>query len=102
MIGLFIGGDRFHLCRIIPVGLPAGNGLLTAVTFIDILGFFVELWRPQKKRLGPLEIFLNKRFKGNFCAEVAELVYAYVSEAYGESLESSSLSFRTLLVFYRL
>ena len=28
---------------------------------------------------------------------MAELVYAYVSEAYGETLESSSLSFRTNL-----
>ena len=44
----------------------------------------------------PLVIFLNKKFKGSYFAEVAELVYAYVSEAYGESLESSSLSFRTL------
>ena len=29
-------------------------------------------------------------------AEVAELVYAYVSEAYGETLESSSLSWVTI------
>jgi hypothetical protein len=29
---------------------------------------------------------------------VAELVYAYVSEAYGESLESSNLSSGTIIV----
>ena len=39
------------------------------------------------------------KFLSEACAEVAELVYAYVSEAYGESLESSSLSFRIDLGF---
>ena len=33
----------------------------------------------------------------SYRARVAELVYAYVSEAYGASLESSSLSFRILI-----
>ena len=40
-------------------------------------------------------VILNNLARSELIAGVAELVYAYVSEAYGESLESSSLSFRT-------
>ncbi len=50
------------------------------------------LWLPR----GALERF--KAFFQKDYAEVAELVYAYVSEAYGATLESSSLSFRTIIL----